>query len=76
MGLHLHDGDDEAQGDERVDDALREQCDEDSEEAGDDRADHGDERTQEDQRRQRQRQRNAHDGQAATDRDGVDEGHQ
>ena len=71
--LELHHGHDQPERDRRVDQALREQRDDDGEETRDERADEGDEGAEEDQRGQRQRQRNAHDAQAAANGDGVDE---
>ena len=76
VALQLLHGDDEAEGDQRIDEALGQQCDDDGEEPGDDRADQRDERAEEDQRRQRQRQRHAHDRQAGADADRVDKGNQ
>ena len=49
VALELLDGDDQAESDQRIDEALRDQRDDDGEEAGDHRANERDERAEKDQ---------------------------
>ena len=76
VGLELVDRDEQAEGDQRIDEALGQQRDNHRQEAAEDGTDQRDERAEEHQRSQRQRQRHGHDHQPGADAQRVDQRHQ